>query len=207
MSGTAADTAPRLVLSVLRDIISGRSPLTAVRHPLGFLCFPVQRQGENGICLHLWSPAAERALTTSEIHAHSWDLLSYVLYGTLRDERLHVAEAASSATHRIFEVRSHGDADELRATDRLVTCRLTTAGEQRAGDAYMLPAGEFHATVVPGTVDAATLVLSRSRPGGADLSLGPIPGRNHTVTRSRCDPTQTARAASLIADRLSADIR
>jgi hypothetical protein len=199
---------PRLVLSLLRDIATGDRGLTAVRHPLGFLCFPAQRVAGYGVCLHMWAPTVERVLTTSEVHAHSWDLTSYVLYGTLCNQRLRVEDAAGQATHRVFEVHSRGEKDELRATGRLVSCRLVAADEYRAADVYVLPAGEFHATVVPGEQDVATVVLSRNHPSGADLALGPVHTCSHTVTRSRCDAVETARAAVVIADRLeAADVR
>ena len=91
--GTAADWVPRWALELLRDIASGRCELTAVRHPLGFLCIPAQRSGEHGICIHVWTPALQPALTTSQVHSHSWDLTSYVLYGTLLNQRIRVAGA------------------------------------------------------------------------------------------------------------------
>jgi hypothetical protein len=68
---------------------------------------------------------------------------------------------------------------------------------------YHLPAGEFHATVVPGG-DVATVVLSQARPRAADRALGPVDMASHTVTRSHCDAAETARAARLIADGLAA---
>lgn len=202
--GAAADAVPRWALSMLRDIASGRCDLTAVRHPLGFLCFPAQRLGEHGVCVHLWRPALQRALTTFQVHSHSWDLTSYVLYGTLRNQKIRVAQADRSPTHRVFEVRSSGDMDEMHATARLVSYRPETDCAYAAGSVYLLPAGEFHATVLPGEQDVATVVLGRSRLPGFDRSLGPIHSPSHTITRSRCGPLETARAAVLIADRLEA---
>jgi hypothetical protein len=202
--GAAADTVPGLALSVLRDIASGRRDLAAVRHPLGFLCFPAQRGSEYGVCVHLWTPGARHVLTTSQVHAHSWDLTSYVLYGTLRNQRMRVTDAPGSATHRVFEVRSHGDVDELHATSRLVVYQPEADCAYSAGSVYLVAAGEFHATVAPGGQDVATVVLSYTRREAADLALGPVHGGSHVLTRSRCGAAETARAASLIADRLAA---
>jgi hypothetical protein len=94
--------------------------------------------------------------------------------------------------------------DELHATARLVSYQPEADCEYGAGSVYLLPAGEFHATVAPGEQDVATVVLSRSRVEAADLALGRADTPSHTLTRSRCDATQTARAARLIADRLAA---
>lgn len=202
--GTAADWVPRWALELLRDIASGRCELTAVRHPLGFLCIPAQRSGEHGICIHVWTPALQPALTTSQVHSHSWDLTSYVLYGTLRNQRIRVAGAGAAATHRIFEVRSHDDRDELHATARLVSCEPERTREYGAGSVYFLQAGEFHTTVVPGEQQVATVALGRSRPHAADLSVGPLHARSHAITRSRCTAPETVRAALLAAGRLEA---
>lgn len=202
--GTAADWVPRWALELLRDIASGRCELTAVRHPLGFLCIPAQRSGEHGICVHVWTPALQPTLTTSQVHSHSWDLTSYVLYGTLHNQRIRVAEAGAAATHRIFEVRSHDDRDELHATARLVSCEPERTREYRAGSVYFLQAGEFHTTVVPGAQQVATVALGRSRPHAADLSVGPLHARSHAITRSRCTAPETVRAALLAAGRLEA---
>lgn len=202
--GMAADWVPRWALALLRDIADGRRQLTAVRHPLGFLCIPVQRRGEHGVCVHMWTPALRPAVVTSLVHSHSWDLTSYVLFGTLHNQRIRVAETPGSATHRVFEVRSHGDVDELRATSRLVSCEPELASAHGGGCVYLLPAGEFHTTEVPGGQHVATVVLGRSRPPAADLSLGPLGTRSHTLTRSHCDRGETVRAALLIAERLEA---
>jgi hypothetical protein len=202
--GTAADWVPRWALGLLRDIAAGRRDLAAVRHPLGFLCIPVQRTCGHGICIHVWTPALLPALTTSQVHSHSWDLTSYVLYGTLRNQRIRVAETGAMATHRIFEVRSHGDTDELQATTRLVSCTPETARNYGAGCVYFLPAGEFHTTVVPGTQEVATVALGRSRPHAGDLSVGPLDGRSHATTRFRCGAPETVRTALQVAQRLEA---
>jgi hypothetical protein len=188
---------------MMREIADGDRNMTAVKHPLGFLCFPVQRLGEHGVCVHLWTSGVRQTLTTSQMHAHSWDLTSYVLYGSLRNHFISVNDAPGSPTHRVFEVHSHGDADELRATPRLVISRPEAGSGVGAGALYLLPAGEFHATVAL-TGDVATVVLSQSHPRIADLALGPVDMPSHTVTRSRCDAAETARAARLVADGLAA---
>lgn len=202
--GTAADLVPGWALLLLRDIASGSRDLTAVRHPLGFLCFPAQRLAEHGVCVHLWTPVLGRVRPTSQVHSHSWDLTSFVLYGTLRNQHMRVAAAAGPATHRVFEVRSHGDVDELRATARLVSCQLEADSAHGAGSVYSMPAGEFHTTVAPGEQDVATVVLGHSRPQAVDCVLCPLHTQSHTLIRSRCDAQETARAALLIADRLEA---
>jgi hypothetical protein len=201
--GTATESLPRWALSLMREIVSGGRELTAVRHPLGFLCFPAERLATRGVCVHLWTPGLRTALTTSTVHSHSWDLTSYVLYGTLRNQRLRVAPAAGQATHRLFEVRSRGDVDELQATTRLVSYHPEADSVHGAGSVYFLPAGEFHATLVPAEQEVATVVLSRNRPPAIDVALGPVHAPSHTLTRSRCDAAETARAARLIAARLA----
>ena len=88
INGTARDSLPGWARGVLMAIGSGDSPVTAVRHPLGFLCLPLERTEEHGVCVHVWSGALPHAAsTTSQIHSHSWDLTSFVLYGQVGEQR------------------------------------------------------------------------------------------------------------------------
>src|SRR5438046_868304 len=138
IGGTAAGSLPRWAMGVLEDIGAGRRTVTAVRHPLGFLCLPVERRGSPGgrlgVCLHLWSPWLARATTTtSQIHCHSWELISFVLYGEVRNVPARIRDARDSATHQVFEVLSRGDTDEIRATGRLVRYSPGIVGEHHGG--------------------------------------------------------------------------
>ncbi len=207
--GTAAGSLPGWALGVLRDITEGRTPVTAVRHPLGFLCLPLERRtspaGRLGVCLHLWSPWLARATaTTSLVHCHSWDLVSYVLYGEVHNVPAGIEDADQSPTHQVFEVYSHGDTDEIRATGHRVRYRPGAADEHRGGAVYTLPAGTFHSTAIGGDLNAATLALGRETRAGGDRSLGALDTPTHHVRRMRCGPLETARAAKLTAERLAA---
>lgn len=201
--GTAGDRLPGQVIRVMTAIAEGARPMTAVRHPLGFICLPVQRRGEYGICVHVWTGhiPAERELTTSPMHSHSWDLLSYVLYGEARNQLVQVTDAPAAPSHRVFEVHSDGDSDEIRRTARLVRCTPGKAQSTATGGSYRLAAGEFHMTVA--AAQAATVVLGRGRAGIIDLSLGSLGTLTHRVRRQRCAQRETARVARALADRTS----
>ena len=173
-----------------------------MRHPLGFVCIPVDRTGDQGVCVHVWSDSLPSARpTTSTMHAHSWDLISYVLYGSVGNELLNVTDAPDNSAYRVFEVRSGGDVDEVRETPRLVRCEISAAELNRQGDTYTLPAGVFHTTAVHG--EAATVALGSGRPGTMDLSLGGIDTRTHQVERQRCGRDETASAARVVTERLA----
>ncbi|MCW2914441.1 MAG: hypothetical protein JWN52_2509 [Actinomycetia bacterium] len=207
--GTARDSLPGWALGVLEDVATGKRMIEAIRHPLGFLCLPVERRGQLGVCLHLWSPLLAHAdTTTSQVHCHSWELISFVLYGRLSNV---LAAIGEGTTHRVFEVISHGDLDEIRATERTVRYVPGAAQTHRAGDTYTLPAGVFHSTVVEAGHEAATVALGRTGMAGCghgpisgDLSLGPPGTPSHRVGRQRCDAAETARTARLSAKRLAA---
>jgi hypothetical protein len=211
------------VIGALRPIADGRSPLRAVKHPLGFTCLPVERAGRDGVCVHLWSPRiAHVEPTTSPIHAHCWNLISYALFGELENMLMRVADVgvlgvsgvpgASSISggaapegpdvYRMLEVRSHGDVDELRPTPRLVRCVPRQRQLISAGDVYSMSAGEFHTTEVGPGAETATVALGRMAPGAADCSLGALGAAGHRVRRHRCDAAQTAEAARIVLDRL-----
>lgn len=179
----------------LRAIASGGRVLRAVRHPLGFVCLPVLRDGAQGVCVHVFGPT-DPVLTYHQVHCHSWELISTVLYGELGNRRMEVAEEAARPTHRVFEVHSApSGVDELRPTRRLVRCLPGPEQCSPPGRTYALAAGEFHTTVVPDGRPTATLVLGRTLPGRADLSLGPLRAPGHRVVRRTCDAAQTARIA------------
>ncbi|MGK5639728.1 hypothetical protein ACSNOK_15655 [Streptomyces sp. URMC 126] len=192
--------------AALDDVASGRGGLRAVRHPLGFLCLPVRREEDRGVCVHVFEDGPHHAgnpLTTSPVHAHSWDLTSCVLYGEVGNMRARVHERPDDPTHRVFEVRSGpASVDEIRPTARLVRWTAGPRETSGGGEIYTLPAGEFHATVVPPGVAAATLLMGRVLPGRCDLALGPVHGTLHRVVRQTCDAAQTADAARAVLRRL-----
>lgn len=198
---TGGRPAPEWATGVLEEIVTSCPDVTATRHPLGFVCIPVERVEGRGVCVHVWSDDLPSATpTTSAMHAHSWDLVSYVLYGSVRNELIEVTDAPRDPTHQVFEVRSGTEADELIQTGRLVRCEVSAAQTRDRGDTYSLPAGVFHATVVRG--EAATVALGSGRQS-RDLSLGAIGTRSHRVRRQRCDRQETIRAARVVCERLA----
>ncbi|MEU3118183.1 MULTISPECIES: hypothetical protein [Micromonospora] len=198
--GTRPELLRGWALDVLDDVAEGRRSLRAVRHPLGFTCLPVERDGPDGVCVHAWpaDPPPVRP-TTSTMHSHSWDLLSHVLHGTVRNELIEVDDAPADPAWRVYEVRSLGEVDEMAATDRLVTAMTATVETHSAGDSYALRAGGFHTSEVDAGEPAVTVALGRTTPGACDLSLGAVDGRSHRVRRDRCDAAETARMARQIA--------
>ncbi len=203
LNGTAAQVVPQWVVRLLEGVVQGRTAVAMTRHPLGFSCIPVERTGERGVCVHVWSDSLPQAgPTTSTVHAHSWDLVSYVLYGTLRNEVIGVRDARNQPAHRLFEIRSDAGADEVRGTSRLVHYEITTTGVHHPGEVYSLPAGVFHRTTVG--PDTATVALGSGRPGIVDLALGGIDTTSHHVRRRRCDRDEIARAARVVIEQLAA---
>lgn len=197
----------RWVLATVAEVTARRTPFHAVHHPLGFLCLPVVRLGDIGVCVHLWSHGRYPAsVGTSPIHCHSWDLVSYVLYGAVRNDILEVEPAAGDeGTHRVFEVYSRADGDEVRATQRIVRCTRTTIRYAAAGEAYTLTSGEFHTTTGSDDADdAATVVIGRTRAGAIDRSLGGLHTPTHRVRRSHADPATTSAALRAVTRRLNA---
>ncbi len=211
--GSASESVLRWTNQVLWEVAAGRRPITATRHPLGFVCLPVLRQGDHGICVHVWTARLVQARpTTSAMHAHSWDLVSHVLFGRVSNEVMRVSGVTddsqavcdyAAGAYRVFEVHSRGDLDEIRATPRLVRCDRRMREVSHPGETYSMPAGTFHATAIPADVDTATVALGTSRAGSADLSLGNVDTPTHRVRRQHCDGEETADVARMIAGRLA----
>ncbi|MFD6452271.1 hypothetical protein ACFWF3_15935 [Nocardia sp. NPDC060220] len=187
----------------LADVAAGVVEVVAVRHPLGFTCFPVWRQEARGICLHVWSTDRPAAPTTSMVHAHSWNLVSHVLYGTVVNEIIDVSADSDAGTHRVFEVRSDTDGDTVHATRRSVRYRSRSREVFRDGDVYTLPHSEFHVTDVLSA--AATIVLGEHIPGELDLSLGDPGTTDHRVERTPHSSQRTRELAEAVLARLRTD--
>lgn len=202
-NGHAAQTIPRWSADVLRAITEGRRAVRAAVHPLGFTCLPVIREDRYGVCVHAWLPGQQAAApTTSVVHAHSWDLVSYVLIGRLRNELPHVtgAQPGAPGAWQVLEVRSQGDTDEIVPTQRLVHCQAGESELHVQDDVYKVPAGTFHSSIADRAQPTVTLVLGSAIPGGADLSLGSPGTRAHRVHRSRRAAAETAALARTIID-------
>jgi hypothetical protein len=183
--------------AALEAVGQGRTQLPAVAHPLGFICLPVLREGGNGVCVHVHEGPPERErLTTSAVHAHSWDLISCVLFGAIGNVPVRVVDESRRPTHRVFAVTSTPDGvDDLRPTARLVRFSTEPVQEHGPEQIFTLAAGEFHSTVdASGKHDggSATVVLGRSVQDAVDLALGPLHGPPHRVERRRLAPARSA---------------
>jgi hypothetical protein len=190
----------RWTADFLAGVLDGHTEITAVRHPLGFLCFPAWRGGGLGICVHVWTDGVRPIPTTSPMHAHSWDLVSVVLYGTVGNEILELDCAPTRPSHRMFEIHSAANGDLVRATSQLCTYRTRSSEGFRAGEVYTLPHGAFHVSNVRG--EAATVVLGRDRSDTPDRSLGALATADHWVHRTSCTATEIRRAAQTVLDHL-----
>jgi hypothetical protein len=200
--GVNSEAIYRWAVSALSEVATDHSQLVAVRHPLGFICLPLERSGTRGVCVHWWTDRLAQAVpTTTTTHAHSWDLISFVLFGSLCNELVEVSDHGGLRRHRVFEVASGAGGDEIRRTNRLVSSQLRTRNLYRAGDVYTLSAGVFHRTT--GTGQVATVALGNGRRDAADLVLGDLGTPSHRVRRQVCDRAETITAASVLARRLA----
>lgn len=191
----------------MRDVADGRRSLRAAVHPLGFTCLPVVREGHYGVCVHVWQPGQPRATsTTSQVHAHSWDLVSYVLFGQLRNDLPVVTDTdpAHLTARRVLEVRSRGNTDDIVPTSRLVSCEEGDSELAVSDDVYRVPAGTFHSSVAGSDGATATVALGTMVSGGADLSLGDLTSGTHRVRRTRLGARYTQDLARMVADRYRA---
>src|ERR1700749_4660041 len=69
-------------IDFLSDIVADRREPLMYLHPLKFLCLPMHRSDEFGLCVHVWMIDAPLTVpTTSEIHLHTFDLHSQILCG------------------------------------------------------------------------------------------------------------------------------
>jgi hypothetical protein len=172
-SGRAADAIPRWSAGVLGDVADGRRDLRAVAHPLGFSCLPVERDGRRGVCVHVWLPGEPVPSAASPAHAHSWDLVSYVLAGRLRNDLPKIIDTTPADTDawHVLHVRTEGMTDDVRPTPRFVRCEPGDAQAFASDDLYTVPAGIFHNTEAAASAATVTVALGSAVRGASDLSL------------------------------------
>lgn len=200
-----AAAAARWALAVLANGLGGgQDPLPAVVHPLGFLCFPLHRGAQLGVCVHVWIDGLPTVETvTSPIHAHSWDLYSYVLFGRIGNEVTSTtAVQYAEASHQVYQIDSAQGADRITATSTYVQCDPHPTRYAAAGEEYTLPGGAFHSTAVSVADPSATIMVAHTVPGARDRSLGPPrpPGLKASwhIRRRPADPALVRRVAETV---------
>lgn len=190
-------------VGVLDQIVSRQREMTAVHHPLGFLCLPLVREPDRGVCVHVWTDRFPvRQPTTSRVHAHSWDLESFVLYGALGNAVFDLTPDSVAGAHQLLDVVTGSDGDEIVPTGRRVACTEVSRDLMTSGEIYRLPTGVFHETFLAADTEVATLVLAQTR-DLPDRVLGPINVRAHVVTRQQCSSEDTRAVAAMVRDRLT----
>jgi len=166
-------------VSVLDQIVSREWELAAVRHPLGFLCLPLVREPGWGVCIHVWTGRfPTRRPTTSGMHAHSWDLESFVLYGVLGNAVFDLTPDGVAGPYQLLDVVSGSDGDEILPTGRRVACTEVSRDLMSSGEVYRLPTGSSTRRS-----SAPTLRSPRS------CSRGPRTCRTACWARSTCART------------------
>ncbi|WP_155368176.1 hypothetical protein [Catellatospora vulcania] len=187
---SAHDVLDLLLAGGLQDIAHGRSELRAVRHPLGFICLPLSRdQSDVGVCVHVWSDADVATRTTSAVHCHSWDLLSFLLSGSILNQTYQVDDDPEGPL-RVYEIRSADGHDEILTSARRVRITAGHADIRSSGEYYELPAGHFHASLTR-SPESVTVVLGRLREHASDLSLGALDVAPAARPRIRFDAEDT----------------
>lgn len=148
-----------LARRVLDAVLAGDRRPVAVAHPLDFVCIPVLRSPEFGVCGHVWSDGAAAAT----VHSHSWHLESQVIVGAITNELFSVSTDPDGA-HQLLVVDNSGSVDRLTPTRHTVNVEQVQLERHSAGSSYRLLAGVFHrSTPLPEgptlTLLSATTVL------------------------------------------------
>jgi hypothetical protein len=204
-SGQVAGLVPE-VRRLLARIAGGDVSFPVLRHPLGFLYFPLLRDGDCVLRLHIWpEDRPTPPLTTSQYHTHTWDLTSLVLAGEVTNDLLTVVPVAKNPQYRVFSINGVGQDDAIVATDLLIDTDIFSSETYRAGDRYTIPTGVYHATTLPADAFAATLVVVRRRNRGPEMTLGPIDMPTHSTFRAAATEADSQAAAARLLRHLGSD--
>lgn len=160
-------------VDLLSDIASGAQCCAAVQHPLNFFCFPVSRVGTEGICIHHWAPDRPPIHPEEDfVHSHSWDLVSHVLLGQVRNETFLVQDVGDGSELELYRVTTGESYDEIASTGRRILSTTVGVDRVEAGVTYALDAGTFHRTCSAGGA-VVTIVAGRDVSPQQNLFVGP----------------------------------
>ncbi|MCX4239684.1 hypothetical protein [Paraliomyxa miuraensis] len=145
----------------LLDTVARRPP-AAAWHPTGFVVVPLHHDDHGALRLHLWPPdQREHGSPCWPIHDHVWHLRSHVLCGTVESHGYEVDDDAEGEAVLYAVEYGPGHRSCLRRSERRVRVRAMAPRRVAAGESYEVDAGAFHASQVPASSMAATLVLTR----------------------------------------------
>lgn len=130
----------------LEELAVGERAPEVKLHPLGFLCFPAFRSEEFGCCVHAWLPDGPRAETpTSDMHMHTFDMISRVLAGTVTNHELDL-DFEGAPTHRIYAIDKGAteDVDVFSPTGVLAATSFRPLEKYGPGEQYAITRGRYH---------------------------------------------------------------
>lgn len=182
--GDEADSLTSRVRHFLERTARGECAPAAKLHPLGFHCIPVYRSAEFGLCVHGWLPGAQRETSpTSDMHMHTFDMVSSVLAGNVINKQLELVDDGPNR-YRIFEIRKDGGED----VDVFTDTGLETAIEERkidkvsAGRQYAIERLVYHSAdeTARNQDFTVTLMLAKNWDDGPQRTLVEA-ARAHTI--------------------------
>jgi len=220
-----------LIQEPLAKIALGQSESLAVEHPLGFISLYLEMDGNRSVVLHEWAekPPAWAPNYIGEIHQHSWELQSVVLWNEIEDQLVVVEfnRDADRSIHgprrrypfQVFDAQSKGAVDEMLLTElQAAVVGFYPRRKLGPGDSYSIRKGTFHQSLLSRA--AITLVLADNDPGATNYSLGSLasykaglpgtflflPGRGDPVPRKRYSRAETMAVALRVMKRLGLEL-
>jgi hypothetical protein len=130
----------------LQEVVTGERAPVAKLHPLGFHCLPVYRAADFGLCVHGWLPGAQRETSpTSDMHMHTFDMISRVLCGCVTNKELGLVERGPDR-YRIFEIDKDGGEDVDVFTDTGIDTAVEERGTVKVavGEQYDIARTVYH---------------------------------------------------------------
>lgn len=193
----------------LEEMMVGERAPGVKLHPLGFLCFPAFRSERFGCCVHAWLPDGPRAKSpTSDMHMHTFDMVSRVLAGTVTNHEIEL-DFTAEPTHRIYAIDKGGseDVDLFTPTDVLTAARYLPLEKYGPGEQYAIRRGRYH--TADDTVNdeyTVTLMLAENWRDEPQRTLVPLgleqacPDAYHRIVLSE---RESRRYARIVFDLLS----
>ena len=163
------------VAALLASAVSARD---VAWHPTGFVVGKLRVSEHGTLRLHVW-PDDARVYGEPHwpVHDHVFSLESLVLVGAVVSREHEVVDDPAGSMRRWAVDYGPGRDSRLVPEGEPVTMRPAAPITTRAGEAYSVDAGRFHASTVPEGQLAATLVATRVTGRQRPFVLGPAQPR------------------------------
>jgi hypothetical protein len=130
--------------SLLSFLVSNQNRILFQKHPLGFKYFKLGNISNfEEFRLHFWTKTNDKQDDDLQIHDHSFDFESFVINGSIINNKFTVDESINSSGF-IYDVKFSNDKSKLILNSDSHILQITNSEIINTGNFYKMKSDEFH---------------------------------------------------------------